>query len=108
MSRSYKKHKIYKDHFTGSKTLASKRVRRFKGEMSSGCSYKKYYPQYDVIEYIWYYPFAKMKYNRFKELHLIIFKQSLSEFTNKYTEDEAKELVDEYKDLLNDLKLFKK
>ena len=59
MSRSFKKHPIYKDdNFVKSgKKFAKRRVRRLDLEElpMKGNAYKKYYPQYDIHDWIEYW-----------------------------------------------------
>ncbi len=67
MSRSYKK-PSYSDYSRGhtkwAKRQASKAVRRYQGEISSGCQYKKIYPSWDIFDYkgLWFsWNFGAMK-----------------------------------------------
>ena len=61
MSRSYKKNPIVKIKFKGAKKLANHRIRRLKLDSfkNKSASYKKYYPQYDVCDWIIYWDWYK-------------------------------------------------
>lgn len=109
MTRSFKKHQVYKCKFTGGKQLAARKLRRYRGGITSGCSYKKYYQQYDIIEYVyWHIPSRKEERKRFKELHKLLFRTSLRKFRKQFTWEQACELMKEYKSLLYYKKLFSK
>lgn len=57
MSRSYKKFPTVKDHRKGQKQLANKKLRRNKNKyilMQRG-KYKKYYEQWDICDWNWYW-----------------------------------------------------
>lgn len=51
MSRSYKKTPISKDHTNGMKKFANKKVRKYKGEIEDGNSYKKIFCSYDICDW---------------------------------------------------------
>lgn len=55
MSRSFKSNPIIKDNRRGrkkSKRQASKKVRKYKGEISDGQFYKKLYNTWDIYDYV--------------------------------------------------------
>lgn len=70
MSRSYRKHVYaiigfgkYARHF------ASKRLRYIKPVdhiIGKSCLYKRFYPQYDIVDYRWYCPVDDELYNKYK------------------------------------------
>lgn len=53
MSRSVRKkpYRKVKSHF--SQKMAARRCRRLKLILPDGCKYKRYYPQWDVVDYHW-------------------------------------------------------
>ena len=62
MSRSWRKKPILKDGGCSSKEQkkrANRAVRNYKDELSNGSAYKKVYPQYDINDYILYWPEEK-------------------------------------------------
>lgn len=56
MSRSYKHELVIKDHNKGAKNFANRRVRRFRGEIADGSSYRKITERWDICDW-------KMRYN---------------------------------------------
>lgn len=50
MSRSYKKHPIFKDHRKGGKQMANRQVRNSE-EVPNGSAYKKFFDSYDISDY---------------------------------------------------------
>ena len=50
MSRSYKKHLWTKDHNSGAKRTANRKVRHTK-EIADGGSYRKIYEQYNICDW---------------------------------------------------------
>lgn len=52
MSRSYKKTPVCKVSSNYDKRLANRKIRRtkYKDDIPNGCSYKRYYPQYDICD----------------------------------------------------------
>ncbi len=54
MSRSYRKFPMRKFNRSGMKTIASRKVRRYKGEIQNGNSYKKIFNSWDISDFCWY------------------------------------------------------
>lgn len=54
MSRSYRKFPMRKFNGRGMKTIANRKVRRYKGEIQNGNSYKKIFNSWDINDYCWY------------------------------------------------------
>ena len=58
MSKSIKKNPIISDYSRSStrfhKGMASRAVRRYKGIISDGSSFKKVYPTWNIHDYIWW------------------------------------------------------
>lgn len=51
MSRSYRKNEIVKDRNKNEKRFANKKIRR-STDIPNGKKYKKFYPQYDICDWI--------------------------------------------------------
>jgi hypothetical protein len=51
LSRSYRKHPIVKDIIRGAKKAANRKVRKIDDEISDGNKYRRFYPQWDVIDH---------------------------------------------------------
>lgn len=98
MSRSYKKHVIYKWKDRTEKRLARRAFRHFKGEISSKAKqfYRRVYNSYRLWDN-WWWDFDNDKsIERFRE----ILKELEANALDKHlTEDEAYELLDELKEL---------
>lgn len=52
MSRSYKKVPCVKDNQKAERKFANRKVRKFRGEIANGSSYKKLYDQYDICDWM--------------------------------------------------------
>lgn len=64
MARSYRKTPIVKDIMKSGKKMANRKVRRSK-DIPNGGAYKKFYPQWDVIDWVYYNPITRLeKYYR--------------------------------------------
>ena len=64
MGKSYKKKPFYKAHRSDAKKMANDRVRVTK-DIPNGGAYKKFFPQWDVIDYTIYRPWNKKTEERY-------------------------------------------
>ena len=56
MSRSHKKNPFLVMRLRYGKRLASRRARRHSGSIADGAAYKRIYPSWDVIDWVFYGP----------------------------------------------------
>lgn len=70
MSKSYKKTPTIKYGGKGNKRFANKKVRKYKGQIQNGKSYKKLYQSWDINDIVSYYPEELMikNYNSTKKM----------------------------------------
>lgn len=72
MSRSKKKTPCFTIGCKKLKRDAHRTVRRFKGELKSGCYYKKLYQSYDIIDYRFYEHVQLHNNRKFRELAKVV------------------------------------
>ena len=98
MSKSRKKHPIYKQHFKGAKRSASRAFRRFKGDIpaSSRQFYRKVYEPWNVSDN-WVYDWDCEKNKT--EYRLILKKLYNNGIDWLLSEEEVEELLEKLKDL---------
>ena len=107
MSRSRRKHPIYKYKISGGKRLAARAFRRFKGDISptSRQFFRRIYDSYNVWDYRWLMDTHLKDKERFKQ---IVQELELNEQDLHLTEDEAYELLLELKYLQHAFNTLKK
>lgn len=96
MSRSYRRHFYKKCIFKGSKKAAARAFRRYKRALSSGCSYKKLYNSWDVVDLVYFEPNTLKKIKQFKLLCDELFE---NEIDKHLTKQEFEEIIDDLEGL---------
>ena len=98
MSRSYRKHPIYKRHFKGAKRMSAKKFRRFKEEVPIRARqfHRRVYNSWDVWD-DWYWDFNNSK--QFEEYRFIVKELKQNAYDKHLTLEEALELLDRLNDL---------
>lgn len=90
MSRSIRKSGIFCNQYSSYKKNATRKFRRYRGDIKSGCMYKKLYESYNIKEWIWRAGRQeRQEFERYKEIGRLL--RDIS----KYTVDEALALIDE-------------
>lgn len=98
MSRSRKKHPIYKWNSKGGKRAAAKAFRRYKEEVPAQARqfFRKVYNSYDVWDNRWLYS----DYNKDKSRFKFLYAQLEKNWTERHlTEEEAYDMLEEMKSL---------